>query len=172
MIIHQISGFTNSGKTTIMTGLLSFLKKRGYRVGTIKHHGHSDPLVGESELKDAAKHREAGAQASIVSSAGGELQLITNQMKEEFSLDQLIAFYIPFQFDIILIEGYKHSDYPKTFVMRETDDIEQLLEYPEVKAIIGPEVIKHDEIPTFSTYQLDSYYDWFLTEIVKDDKNE
>ncbi|AOM83392.1 molybdopterin-guanine dinucleotide biosynthesis protein B [Salisediminibacterium beveridgei] len=172
MIIHQISGFSNSGKTTIMTGLVSFLKKNGYRVGTIKHHGHSDPLVGEAKQKDATKHREAGAEASIVSSAGGELQLIAHHMKEEFSLHQLIALYIPFQFDIILIEGFKKAEFPKTFVMRDTDDIEQLLEYPEVRAIICPELISHDNVATFSKNQLYSYYDWFLTEIAKDDKNE
>lgn len=173
MIIHQISGFTNSGKTTIITGLITSLQKQGYRVATIKHHGHQDPLVKEANSKDASKHRLAGAEASLVSSAGGELQLIAHQMKEELSLDQLISLYEPFEFDIILIEGYKQADYPKTFVMRKSDTIQACSAYPAIKAIISPEHISYDSaIPVFLNTQLETYYDWFITEILKDDDNE
>ncbi|ADH99038.1 molybdopterin-guanine dinucleotide biosynthesis protein B [Salisediminibacterium selenitireducens] len=169
MIIHQITGFTNSGKTTIMTELIAYLSDLGYRVCTIKHHGHTDSLKPEYEPKDSMKHRNAGAKASLVYSDQNELQLIADQTPEKLTLEQLISLYSVFHFDILLIEGYKHAGYPKTFVMRDQDRKTGLSDFKHVKATIsqGP-AEQPGTTPVFQRDRLDEYFEWFLKSIVKE----
>lgn len=169
MIIHQITGFTNSGKTTVMTELIACLTKNGYRVCTIKHHGHTDPLTPEHEPKDSMKHRRAGAKASLVYSNQNELQLIVNETSGEMTLEQLISLYSSFHFDILLIEGYKYAAYPKTVVIRESDKNTDLSDFKQVKAYISRSPNQNPgTAPVFQYSQLNKYFEWFLKSIVKE----
>lgn len=43
--VFAISGYKNSGKTTLICRLIPELKRRGYRVAVIKHDGHD--FVGD-----------------------------------------------------------------------------------------------------------------------------
>ncbi|MFZ3062973.1 MAG: molybdopterin-guanine dinucleotide biosynthesis protein MobB, partial [Actinomycetota bacterium] len=40
--VISIVGRPKEGKTALIEDLVTELKKRGYRVGTIKHHAHED----------------------------------------------------------------------------------------------------------------------------------
>jgi molybdopterin-guanine dinucleotide biosynthesis protein B len=59
--IVSIVGKTNSGKTTLIEGLVLELKKRGYRVGVIKHDVHGVKLSDvDTEGKDTWRLKKAG----------------------------------------------------------------------------------------------------------------
>ena len=60
MKILGVVGTKNTGKTTLVTLIVSELVNRGYRVGTVKHTHHELDLEG----KDTWKHREAGSRVS------------------------------------------------------------------------------------------------------------
>ena len=60
-------GRKNSGKTTLVSELVTEFTARGYRVGTIKHTHHQHEL--DVPGKDSYRHREAGAAiVGIISS--------------------------------------------------------------------------------------------------------
>lgn len=103
---YCISGYKNTGKTTLITKLIPELTKKGYQVAVIKHDGHDfEPDVPGT---DSDRHRKSGAYATAVFS--NHRIMITKEY--ENASERMLAWAFP-EADIILIEGLKHSDYPK-----------------------------------------------------------
>ncbi|MFH1860651.1 MAG: molybdopterin-guanine dinucleotide biosynthesis protein B [bacterium] len=115
--VVSIVGRKNSGKTTLIKGIVPELKKRGYRVGTIKHHGHELSLEDVDRIgKDTYEHQLCGAEA-VVLSASNKLMLF--QTVEEYQhIDNISHTYLN-NMDIILTEGYKLENKPKIEVFRQ-----------------------------------------------------
>jgi molybdopterin-guanine dinucleotide biosynthesis protein B len=84
------------------------LKKRGYRIGTIKHDVHEFDI--DHEGKDSWRHKEAGA-CTVAISSPKKLALVKDVESEE-PLDSLASKYFQ-DVDIILTEGYKKEGKPK-----------------------------------------------------------
>lgn len=119
-VIFQVVGYSNSGKTTFLTKLIEKLSSEKMRVATIKHHGHG----GQPDLlteKDSSRHINAGAIASIVE---GEGRVILHAEQPFWSLEEQIGLLSSFGSDFILIEGYKHADFPKAILLRDPKDHE------------------------------------------------
>ncbi len=109
--VIAITGIKNSGKTTLITKLLPALSEKGYKVAVVKHDGHNfDPDVPGT---DSYKYRQSGAFASAIYSS--ELMMIIKEQSvtESYLIDQLS------DADIVLLEGFKSSHYPKIEVIRE-----------------------------------------------------
>ncbi len=64
----SIVGRKNSGKTTLMTGLIEELVRRGYSVGTVKHTSHDHEF--DTPGKDSWRHRQAGSIAAVIIAPG------------------------------------------------------------------------------------------------------
>ena len=111
--IVSIVGKSNSGKTTLLEKIISDLVGRGYRVATIKHNRHGFNI--DHEGKDSYRHKKAGAQMTVVSSAH-QLALISD-VDHDYSFAEIRDRYIS-GVDIILTEGFKINDYPKIEVYR------------------------------------------------------
>ena len=121
--ILQIVGYQNSGKTTLMEQLITQATTEGFRVGTIKHHGHGGiPMIESS--KDSVRHEKAGASVTAVE---GEGTLRMSIHQSNWQLADILAIYETFNMDMILIEGYKNEDYPKVVLLRQAED-ESLLQ--------------------------------------------
>ncbi len=106
--VFAISGYKNSGKTTLITKLIPELKQRGYRVAVIKHDGHD--FEADVPGTDSYRHQKAGAYGTAVFSSNRIL--ITKECREPNEIQLMEAFP---EADIILIEGLKNSDYPKYY---------------------------------------------------------
>ncbi|MEW5767382.1 MAG: molybdopterin-guanine dinucleotide biosynthesis protein B, partial [bacterium] len=66
--VVSIVGGKNSGKTRLIEGIVPELKKRGYRIGTIKHDHHG--LTAEDvdrEGTDTYRHQLCGAESVVLS---------------------------------------------------------------------------------------------------------
>ncbi|PIX17528.1 molybdopterin-guanine dinucleotide biosynthesis protein B [Candidatus Desantisbacteria bacterium CG_4_9_14_3_um_filter_40_11] len=114
--VISIVGRKNSGKTTLIEGIIPELKKKGYRVGTIKHHSHDLELEDiDREGKDTYKHQLCGENA-VVLSAPNKLMLF-RVIEESQQIDDIRHTYLH-SLDIILTEGYKLEDKPKIEVFR------------------------------------------------------
>lgn len=110
--IFAVSGYKNSGKTTLICQLIPELKSRGYRVAVIKHDGHD--FVGDVPGTDSFRHREAGACGCAVFSK--QRILITREIERgDKEVDEQALINAFPQADIILLEGLKNSSYPKYF---------------------------------------------------------
>lgn len=106
--IFAISGYKNSGKTTLMTALIADLTRRGYCVATIKHDGHDfEPDVPGT---DSYRHRAAGAFGTAVFSGN---RFMVTKTWESVDVSVLISAFS--EADILLLEGFKDSSYHKYF---------------------------------------------------------
>lgn len=106
-LIFAISGYKNSGKTTMIENLIPILTGYGYKVATIKHDAHDfEPDVPGT---DTYRHRKAGALGTAIFS--GRRWRIERDAKEKISVKELIKAFP--DADVILLEGFKNSGYPK-----------------------------------------------------------
>ncbi len=128
--IISVVGKSNVGKTTLLEKLLPELKKRGYRVATIKHdvHGFSIDQPG----KDTWKHAQAGADIVVISSP--KKMAIIEKVDEERTLDE-IARKLD-RIDLIITEGYKRQDKPKIEVFRSEISDTLLCEKEELFGVV------------------------------------
>jgi molybdopterin-guanine dinucleotide biosynthesis adapter protein len=110
-ILIAVSGVKNSGKTTLIIKLIPKLISLGYKVATIKHDGHD--FKSDIEGTDSYKHKEAGAYGSAIFS---KTKLMVVKEQKQTCEKELIN-YFP-EADIILLEGFKNSSYPKIEVVR------------------------------------------------------
>ncbi|SFA52564.1 molybdopterin-guanine dinucleotide biosynthesis protein B [Anoxybacillus pushchinoensis] len=117
MIILQVVGYQNSGKTTLIEKVIQRLCEIGYRVGTLKHHGHEGKVTLPKE-KDTTRHAQAGAAICAVEGDG----IFFLHAKGNWTLNELISLYKTFPLDVLLIEGFKHASYPKIVCLRSRED--------------------------------------------------
>ncbi|MEN8245888.1 MAG: molybdopterin-guanine dinucleotide biosynthesis protein B [Thermodesulfobacteriota bacterium] len=104
--IIAVVGKSKSGKTTLIEKLIPELKKRGYRIGSVKHAHHGFEI--DKKGKDSYRHRAAGADVVVVASPD-EIAVV-KKVKTD-SLDNLETFFS--DMDLVLVEGYKRAQQPK-----------------------------------------------------------
>jgi len=109
--IISFVGKSGSGKTTLIEKLIPELKKRGYRIGIVKHTHHEVEM--DKKGKDSARHKEAGAEMVILAGAG-QFSMIRDT--DCNSLENLEIYFIGL--DIVITEGFKKENKPKIEVFR------------------------------------------------------
>jgi len=104
-----ITGWKNSGKTTLMERLVAEISQRGHSVSTVKHAHHNVDV--DQPGKDSYRHRQAGAREVILASANRWALMHELRDQDEPSLDFLLSTLSPVS--LVLVEGYKQSNIPK-----------------------------------------------------------
>lgn len=113
--VFGISGWKNSGKTTLTSAVIKELTARGLRVSSVKHAHHNVDV--DQEGTDSFKHRTSGAsEVMLASSKRFALMHEIEENEEEWSLDQLLEKMSAV--DLILVEGFKSSNIPKIQTIR------------------------------------------------------
>jgi molybdopterin-guanine dinucleotide biosynthesis protein MobB len=112
--VVSIVGTAHSGKTTFLEKLIKELKKRGYRVATVKHTSHD--VSFDKPGKDSFRHVRAGSVAAAVST-DKEFALI-KPIDEIPTIDDIVH-YFGDSYDILLTEGFKRGSAPKIEVHRK-----------------------------------------------------
>ena len=110
-------GRHNSGKTTIVCGVISELAARGLDVGSIKHHGHVGFQI-DVPGKDSYRHRAAGATETVIAAPDAVARIRNTPRAVECS--ELLA-TMPGH-DIVVVEGFRESGVPMMEVMRAGSD--------------------------------------------------
>jgi molybdopterin-guanine dinucleotide biosynthesis protein B len=112
--VLAVSGFKNAGKTTLIERVLPLLADRGLRVAVIKRDGHRF----EADVRDTDTWRflRAGARGTAVFD-DEKYMLVGREAVSERRL--LTAFS---DADLILLEGFKDSPWPKIEVLRSDSD--------------------------------------------------
>lgn len=128
--IVSVVGKSGIGKTTFLEKLLPELRRRGYRVATVKHDVHGFDI--DRPGKDTWRHAQAGADAVVISSP--RLIALIQRLDEEMPLDE-IACYVQ-GVDIIITEGYKRGDKPKIEISRRARSTELICDKEELIAIV------------------------------------
>ncbi|MFA6054124.1 MAG: molybdopterin-guanine dinucleotide biosynthesis protein B [Thermodesulfovibrionales bacterium] len=115
--IISILGRSNTGKTTLIEKLVPEIRRRGYRVATIKHAAGGFEI--DRKGKDSWRHKKAGAYKTILVSPT-ELALM-EVFEREYSVEELVDLYIK-DADIVLLEGHKNNPYPRIEMLRKDVD--------------------------------------------------
>ena len=96
------AAYSGTGKTTLIEKIVMQLKARGVKVAVIKHDGHRFEI--DHEDKDSYRYTQAGADITVISSE--EKTACIEQ--RTLTLDDILKNI--HSVDIILVEGYKHSN--------------------------------------------------------------
>jgi molybdopterin-guanine dinucleotide biosynthesis protein B len=127
------AAFSGTGKTTLLTQLIPLLVQRGIRVGVIKHAHHNFDI--DKPGKDSYELRKAGARQMLVASARRWALVTENDEIADPGLGDLIKRLDADRIDMVLVEGFKHTAFPRIELHRPA--LGHPLLYPEDRNIIA-----------------------------------
>ncbi|RUW22984.1 MULTISPECIES: molybdopterin-guanine dinucleotide biosynthesis protein B [unclassified Mesorhizobium] len=145
--VFGITGWKNSGKTTLTEKLVADLVRRGWTVSTVKH-AHHDFDIDKPDT-DSFRHRQAGAmEVAIVS---GRRWALMHELRneDEPKLDEILARLTPS--DIVLVEGYKREAHKKIEARRldAKDRMPLSASDPNIVAVAADFPVEGENLPVF-----------------------
>jgi molybdopterin-guanine dinucleotide biosynthesis protein MobB len=111
-----IVGKKNSGKTTLAVALLAEMKRRGYRVASIKHGHHA--FETDQPGRDSWRHFNEGEAQATIMAGEGKIALVMRMDGEPDPRQLVRDFYTGRGYHLVLIEGYKQGPFPRIEVFR------------------------------------------------------
>ncbi|MYZ50023.1 molybdopterin-guanine dinucleotide biosynthesis protein B [Propylenella binzhouense] len=161
--VFGVTGWKNSGKTTLLTRLVSVFVARGLRVSTIKHAHHAFDI--DRPATDSFRHREAGAsEVMIVSGTRWALMHELREEEEEPGFETVLPRLSPC--DLVLVEGYKRERHPKIEVRRSASARQSslALEDPTIRAIAADHPTDSHGLPCFALDDVEAMADFIANE--------
>lgn len=128
-----IVGKHNAGKTTLIERLMPCLHERGRRVAIVKHAAHGFEI--DREGSDSWRLTQTDAVAVLVSGPGGAV--LSCKLPDDATVPQILALLPMLDIDLVLVEGYKQSDYPKIEVHRAALGYDLLVSEDDLIAIVS-----------------------------------
>lgn len=111
-----IAAYSGSGKTTLLTAVIPLLKQQGFKLGVIKHAHHHFDI--DEPGKDSYQLRKAGADMTMVASDMRRVLITEHSQPKPPDYGELARQLDDAGLDLILIEGFKHTEFPKIEVHR------------------------------------------------------
>jgi molybdopterin-guanine dinucleotide biosynthesis protein B len=160
--VFGITGWKNSGKTTLTERLVAEFTRRGFRVSTVKHAHHDFDI--DREGADSYRHRRAGAaEVAIVS---GKRWALMHELRgeDEPKLEEILARLAPC--DLVLVEGYKREGHPKIETRRrDAKDTAPLSAIdPAIRAVAADHPVSGETVPVFSIDDVTAIADFIAVE--------
>ena len=151
--IISIVGKSKTGKTSLIEKLIPELKRRGYKVGTMKHA--SNGFDFDKKGKDSWRHHAAGADTVIVASPGKIAMVKIDAWRN------LKSFEIYFEdLDLVITEGFKLQNTPKIEVFRSASHQKpRCLDDPNIIALVA-DADFNLTIPTFEKKDIEKLADF------------
>ena len=131
--ILGFAAYSGTGKTTLLAQLIPILKGQGLRVGLIKHSHHNIQI--DQPGKDSYRLREAGASPVMLVSSHRRAIITEFDKVHEPVLDEELLAFDQTGLDLILVEGFKATAFPKIELHRPS--LDKPLLYPNDPSIIA-----------------------------------
>lgn len=128
-----IAAWSGTGKTTLLTKLLPLLRAHGLRVGMLKHAHHNFDI--DHPGKDSYELRKAGAEQMLIASNRRWALMVENPVDGDVSLWDMLAHLDRGTLDLILVEGFRHEQFPKLELHRAS--LGKPLLFPDDATIIA-----------------------------------
>jgi molybdopterin-guanine dinucleotide biosynthesis protein B len=159
MKVMGVVGWSGSGKTSLLLGLLPILRSAGLQVSTMKHAHHRFDV--DKPGKDSFRHREAGASEVLVVTSSRWVLMHESRDEPEPSIEALIERMTPV--DLLLIEGFKTHHHPKLEIHRESEGKPLLcLDDSEIVAVASDRALPGLEIPRLDLNDLEAIATFIL----------
>lgn len=158
--IFGITGWKNSGKTTLTERLVAELTRRGYRIATVKHAHHDFDI--DKQGTDSFRHRAAGAgEVAIVS---GRRWALMHELagEDEPTLEMILARLSPC--DLVLVEGYKREGHAKIETRRRDarDTTPLTASDPNIVAVAADHPVEGERVPVFALEDIAAIADFIV----------
>ena len=121
MKVFAVCGIKKSGKTTVVTNIISELASRGYRVGSAKYLHHANFEMDANPQVDTRRHRDAGASL-VCARAENETSLL---FSEKLPMQKVLSFYEESYNWVVLEGGISEIIVPTIITAHNEDDILQ-----------------------------------------------
>ncbi len=158
--LFGVVGWKNSGKTTLVSNLISELTRRGYKVAAVKHAHHAFDV--DQPGRDSYKFREAGAREVAVIS--DKRVAIMHELRDEPepALEDVIKRLEGSQ--LILVEGFKRHDHPKIEARRREAVQQDAMaeEFPGIVAIASDHPVESGELPVYALDDIAGMADFII----------
>lgn len=160
MRLFGITGWKNTGKTTLTTRLVTEFTARGLTVSTLKHAHHAVDV--DQPGTDSYRHREAGAAQVLLASANRWALMTEHRGAPEPTLEELLPQLAPV--DIVLVEGFKRAGHPKIETHRKAAGHDLIAPgNPTIRAIATDHPLDIDR-PMFDLDDIAGIADFILKE--------
>jgi molybdopterin-guanine dinucleotide biosynthesis protein B len=120
LVVNVVGRGRGTGKTSIIEQITRKLSEKNFQVASIKHISTE---TFDTPNKDTWRHLKAGAK-SVVAITSDEI--IHIKTMEKPNLTQALE-VIDEEVDIVLVEGFKDSAYPKIIVGEKSSEVNNLL---------------------------------------------
>ncbi len=159
-VLIAVSGVKNSGKTTLIQKVIPKLNENGLKVATIKHDGHD--FEADVEGTDTYKHKKAGAYGTAIFSKN-KFMVVKDQ--NNTCEEELMSYFQ--DADVILLEGFKNSDYPKLEIVRKGNSDCSVCKKETLLAIVTDTIVsnideKNDNIIILDINDIDKIAEFLL----------
>ncbi len=155
--VVTVVGRSGAGKTTLLEKLIAELTRRGYAVGTVKHHSHAGFDI-DRPGKDSWRHAQAGSRHVVV--AAPDRIASYRLLERELELDEIIADFVGV--DIILVEGYRQANRPALEVVRAANTLE-MVSSPDQRFAVAADVPLDVDVPQFHLDDVEAIADLIET---------
>lgn len=108
---------SGTGKTQLIESLLPIFQRHALRVGVIKHSHHNYTI--DIPGKDSDRLRTAGAAEVALVSAHRWTWIKENPIPLEPRLDEVLLLFAHSALDMILVEGFHNTPFPKIEIFRQ-----------------------------------------------------
>ena len=145
-----VIGWKNSGKTTLVSRLVSHLRKKKFKVGVVKHAHHTFDI--DHPNTDSYKIRQAGSYKTTIVSEK-RLAHIEEKFSSEIDIEELIK--LNNGCDILIFEGFKKIKKLSKIEVNLTKNNKELLykSFDKVKLLVSDDmsehpikVLRHDQV--------------------------
>lgn len=159
--VFGITGWKNSGKTTLTERLVASFVRRGLRVSTVKHAHHDFDI--DQPGTDSHRHRLAGASEVAIVSA--RRYAIMHELRDETEPDLAAILARLSPCDLVLVEGYKREAHPKIEVRRTAAAGSERLARadPTILAVAADHPQEGESLPVFDLNDVDTIADFILS---------
>ncbi|MBC5637407.1 molybdopterin-guanine dinucleotide biosynthesis protein B [Ornithinibacillus sp. BX22] len=142
MVILQVVGYKNSGKTTIAKELITYLASEGIRIASLKHHGHGGLPIG-LEKTDSEQHKQAGAYVAGV--LGEDVLQVSHS--GDWQIQDILLIYQQLGVEFLLLEGFKKLTFPKLVLLKNEEELSLISSLQNVIGIITTAEINASAVP-------------------------
>lgn len=151
--VVTIIGKSGSGKTALMEKLIAEFKRRGYKIGTLKHHSHAGFDI-DKPGKDSWRHAQAGSDHVII--AAPDKIASYRQLDHELEFEEIISAF--HDVDLVLVEGYKSANQLSIELIRKENGV-TLISEPGQRFAVAADVELDVDVPRYNLDDVKSMAD-------------
>jgi len=145
MKVVSVAGYHHTGKTTTAVQLIKELKKRGYKVVSIKDI-HAESFSMEKPDSNTWKHWEASGGVVFARGLKETYQIWHNQLSLKEMLEHLKA-------DYVVVEGMKSAALPRILCAKDKAQLDELRNGSvfAVSGIYADKFTEYEDLPVISS---------------------